>query len=77
VWSLPEGEVSVTADQFKSAALGFLHEVLGATRKRVETIQRDGWTRTDCLLDIPRLVSEQHRREAAVAELERTLTGLP
>jgi hypothetical protein len=40
---------------------------------RVSAIARDGWTGTDCALDVPRLVSEQvERDEMAAAALSRT-----
>ena len=70
VWSTPEGQFTVSVDQFVSAAHAFLDGVLGAMQERVDAIQTRGWHRADCKLDIPLLHKEQRQRTARVEELK-------
>ena len=39
-------------------------------RDRIEHIQRDGWQRTDCALNLEELVAEQRHREQAFSDLK-------
>ena len=73
-WSLPQGQFSVTAEQFKSAAYSFFDEVLTETRKRVETIATTGWRRKDCKLDVDMLVREQRQRTEWIDDLKKRKT---
>lgn len=73
-WCLPQGQFSVTAEQFNSAAYSFFDEVLTETQKRVETIATTGWRRTDCKLDVDMLVREQRQRTAWIDDLKKRKT---
>jgi hypothetical protein len=68
---LPQGQFSITAEQFKSAAYSFFDDVLAETQKRVERIATTGWRRTDCKLDIDMLVREQQQRTDWIDDLKR------
>ncbi len=50
--------------EVQNAVAAFFGEFLAAMRDRVATIERDGWKRTDCKLDVVQLVAEQEEREA-------------
>lgn len=62
VWVLPQGQISIPADLFEAAVFGFCEELLEAMRQRVRLIQKNGWTRTDCTLDVEELAREQQAR---------------
>jgi len=70
-WCLPQGQFSVTAEQFESAAYSFFYSVLAETHERVERIATQGWRRTDCKLDVPQLVSEQSQRTDWIGDLRK------
>lgn len=69
-WCLPQGQFSIAAEQFKSAAYSFFDDVLAETQKRVERIATTGWRRTDCKLDIDMLVREQRQRTDWIDDLK-------
>lgn len=71
VFVAPNGDFTMNIRDFHSAAVGFCHEVLSATRRRVEGIQNDGWGRKDCTVDLTRLVAEQIHREGLFAGVQR------
>jgi hypothetical protein len=66
-WAVAHARLSLPHETVAEAVTSFCHEFLLTMRRRVETIVRDGWTRTDCSVDVPRLVAEQYEREKAVA----------
>jgi hypothetical protein len=68
--SLGKGSALFGAKQFEAAAYGFCDAVLSQMRDRIEHIQRDGWQRTDCALNLEELVAEQQRREQAFNDLK-------
>lgn len=68
-WCLPQGQFTVTAEQFESAAYAFFEEVLAKTQERVERIATTGWHRTDCKLDVSLLISEQRQRTDWIGDL--------
>jgi len=70
-WCLPQGQFTVSAEQFESAAYCFFEEVLAKTQERVERIATTGWHRTDCELDVPLLVSEQRQRSGWIGDLRK------
>jgi Family of unknown function (DUF5984) len=70
VWIAPQGQFTVSAEEFKSAVYEFLHDVLAAMQDRVDSIQARGWHREDSKLDIALLVKEQQQRTAWVDELK-------
>ena len=69
VFLVPSGYFRVSSAAFQSAAFGFCEEVLSAMRQRVEGIQRDGWRRMDCKLDLDELIAEHRHRESRFAAL--------
>lgn len=64
VFADPEGECMIDAREFEASAHEFCREVLRTMRRRVEQIEAEGWTRTDCMVDVPALIAEQNSREA-------------
>lgn len=70
-WCLPQGQFTVTAEQFESAVYSFFEEVLLKTQERVARIATTGWHRTDCKLDVPQLVSEQRQRTDWIGALRK------
>lgn len=71
VWTMPEGQFAIEAEEFSADASQFLDKVLRAMQERIDTIQANGWHRLDCLLDIPLLLKEQEQRSARVEELKQ------
>ncbi len=71
VWTMPEGQFALEAEEFRSDASHFLDELLRAMQQRIDSIQANGWHRLDCLLDIPLLLKEQQQRSARVEELKQ------
>jgi hypothetical protein len=63
VFAVPNGHVRINVIEFRTAAYGFCEAVLQAMRIRVDSIERNGWQRSDCALDVEQLVSEQKQRE--------------
>jgi hypothetical protein len=75
VWTVPEGQISISATAFETEVLRFGEELLACMDGRVRSIQRLGWQRGDCLLDVGELAKEQAvRREAfhKIAHEQRT-----
>ena len=70
-WVLPQGEFTITSEQFESAAYSFFHELLNETGKRVAIIEAMGWRRQDCKVDAPSLVREQKQRTDWIGDLKR------
>lgn len=70
VFLAPRGQCRIEAPSFQTEAYRFCEAVLSAMRHRIEQIQREGWQRTDCRMDIGELVSEQQRRESLLRELQ-------
>jgi len=62
VWTLADGQLSMSAHAFEMAVARFSQELLDAMEQRVSAIQQDGWKRTDCTLDVEALVHEQAAR---------------
>jgi hypothetical protein len=75
VWSIPNGEFAVSAEQFSSAAYAFFDQLVREMQVRVETIRTKGWNRADCRVNIPALVSEQQQRATGISELKDRRTG--
>lgn len=74
VWTTPNGEFKIDVRQFSSAAFAFFDQLIQAMQLRVESIQANGWNRTDCRIDIPYLVSEQKERASRICELKERRT---
>lgn len=68
IWSLPEGQFILPVEQFRLAAYAFLDDVILAMQTRVNEIQKHGWHRRDCHLDVSLLRQEQQQRASLVAE---------
>jgi Family of unknown function (DUF5984) len=62
VWTLPEGQTSVTATLFEAGVFELCEELLKSMERRIQSILENGWQRADCILDLDELVSEQRRR---------------
>ena len=65
VWSVAEGQISISATAFEAEVLRFGEELLACMEHRVHFIQQRGWQREDCQLDIKELVKEQATRREA------------
>jgi hypothetical protein len=68
VWSFPAGQFTLPIEQFHLAAYGFLDDVIVAMQTRVNEIQKHGWHRQDCHLDVSLLLQEQQQRASLVAQ---------
>ncbi len=62
VWASPEGQISMSVSDFESSVRNFGEELLGAMGERVHKVQKHGWQRTDCTVDVNGLVAEQTKR---------------
>ena len=72
-WAVRHARVTAPFEEAQQTVEGFCQELLSAMAERVAAIESDGWRRSDCSLDIPRLVAEQREREAwPAANLTRT-----
>jgi hypothetical protein len=70
VWSLPEGQIKVNVADFISSCYSFLDGFITAMGRRVERIERDGWRRVECRLDVAKVAQEQRNVEALVNGLK-------
>jgi len=70
VWTLPEGEIRISADEFTEACFSFFDELTNAMQERVTNIEREGWQRKDCRLDIDQLVADQRKQAAGLKRLK-------
>jgi len=69
-WRLPQGQIKLNVADFVSSCYSFFDEFLTAMRRRVETIEREGWHRADCHLDVAKVAQEQLKMEALVNGLK-------
>jgi hypothetical protein len=67
VYVVPTGYLRMSSAGFQTAAYEFCEAVLSAMRERIGQIQRDGWNRTNCHLDVDGLATEQRQREGFLA----------
>jgi hypothetical protein len=63
-WTVAEAELAFPYAEVQNAVAVFFGEFLAAMRDRVAIIERDGWKRMDCKLDVVQLVAEQEERES-------------
>lgn len=63
-WTVASAELSFPFEAARAAVADFFDRFLSAMRDRVQTIDREGWSRDDCRVDVERLVSEQVERES-------------
>jgi hypothetical protein len=63
VFTVPTGDLTMGLKTFQAAATDFCNDVLSAMRRRIESIQNNGWIRRDCTLDLSGLAAEQKHRE--------------
>lgn len=72
-WAVQHVLLTIPFEQAQAAVEDFCRTLLSAMAERVAAIESDGWTRSDCNLDVARLIAEQHERETwASANLSRT-----
>jgi len=74
VFLVPNGKIELSADEFRQAAFGFCEAVLSAMSSRVHQIRLEGWSRSDCELDVDALVSEHRSRERRFGEMRRQVS---
>lgn len=73
-WAVQHARVIASFAEAQGAVEGFSRVLLSAMAERVAAIERNGWERSDCSLDIVKLVAEQRERETrAAVDLTRTL----
>jgi hypothetical protein len=65
VWSVPQGQTAMSAGHFEAAVSGFCEDLLRSMENRVRSIQKDGWKRADCMLNVEELAKEQAVRRGA------------
>ncbi len=70
VWSLPEGQIKMNIADFTSSCYSFFNGFLTEMRERVEKIERDGWHRPECHLEIAEVAQQQLEMEALVTRLK-------
>jgi len=69
-WRLPEGQIKLNVADFISSCYSFLDGFITAMRKRVDGIERDGWHRAECYLNVAEVAQEQLNMEALVNGLK-------
>lgn len=74
VFVAPNGDVTMNLRIFQSAAFSFCDDVLSAMGSRIEAIQREGWNRENCKVDLNGLVAEQRHREEMFAQVKRKVS---
>jgi hypothetical protein len=65
-WTVASAELSFSFESVQAAVAEFFNEFLTAMRERVHLIERDGWRREDCRVDVVQLVAGQPERESWV-----------
>jgi hypothetical protein len=65
--TVQSADAVMPVEAFQQCINSFFKDFLGAMRKRVERIVRDGWTGQDCEIDIAGIVAEQNNRERMAA----------
>ena len=69
VWAVQHARLTLPFALVQDGVAAFWQAFLDAMAERVAAIQRDGWTRGDCTLDVAGLVEEQEERAAWPAAL--------
>ena len=62
VWAVQRLRLTLPFDVLRDGVAAFWQALLDAMAERVAAIQRDGWTRTDCTLDVAGLLDDQRVR---------------
>lgn len=62
-WAVQHARVTLPFEEAQQAVESFCQELLSAMAERVATIERDGWKRRECSLDVAGLVADQQERE--------------
>ena len=62
-WAVQHARMTLPFGDAQQAVESFCQELLSAMAERVAVIERDGWKRPDCSLDVAGLVAEQQERE--------------
>jgi hypothetical protein len=75
VWILPQGQISMAASSFEAAVSHFCEDLLWSMGNRVRSIQKAGWKRADCTLNVEELAKEHAvRRDACHSILHEQRT---
>lgn len=62
-WAVQHARATLPFEEAQQAVESFCQELLSAMAERVAVIERDGWKRRDCSLDVAGLAAEQRERE--------------
>jgi hypothetical protein len=70
-WAIPNGQFSVSVTEFESTCYAFFEQAVDAMENRIDRLVANGWSRPDCVVDIPGLIAEHLQRKAVLRNLRQ------